>query len=91
MKRESLGWFVAGAVIVLTCTLGAMQQQGGVGRFQLFEGRHLALADNTSIVFETVWRIDTETGETLYFVADPGAKNGIGDVNGVSVPIGGAD
>ena len=68
MKRESLGWFVAGAVIVLTCTLGAMQQQGSVGRFQLFKGEctfHDGDKGNTEVA--TVWRIDTVTGDTVMF------------------------
>lgn len=73
MKRESLGWFVAGAVIVLTCTLGAMQQQGGVGRFQIVEGTfQMTSAKEGGIGLldvPTVWRIDTVTGEAVMYFA----------------------
>jgi hypothetical protein len=67
MKRESLGWFVAGAMIVLTCTLGAMQQQGSVGRFQLVEGKYQIVGKEKIVDGVSVWRIDTVTGETVYY------------------------
>ena len=68
MKRESLGWFVAGAVIVLTCTLGAMQQQGGqVGRYQLLEGSYQMTTPKNTFDCTTVWRIDTVNGDTVRF------------------------
>jgi hypothetical protein len=69
MKRESLGWFVAGAVIVLTCTLGAMQQQGSVGRFQLVDGTYEIIGEKGKVACPTVWRIDTVTGEAVQYLA----------------------
>ena len=69
MKRESLGWFVAGALAVLICTLGAMQQQGGVGRFQLLAGTYQINFKNTFVDVPGVWRIDTVTGETVQYLA----------------------
>ena len=69
MKRESLGWFVAGAMIVLTCSLGAMQQQGSVGRFQLFEGTYQIVGEAELVDTPAVWRIDTVTGETAQMLA----------------------
>ena len=38
MKRESLRWIVAGMVVVMVCTLGAMQQAPRAGRFQIVNG-----------------------------------------------------
>lgn len=60
MKRESLGWFVAGVLTVLSCTLGAMQQQqDAVGRWQL-----TVLRDETREKDFALLRFDTATGET---------------------------
>jgi hypothetical protein len=67
MKRESLGWFVAGALAVLVCTLGAMQQQGSVGRFQLVEGKYQIVGKERVVDTVAVWRIDTVTGETVCY------------------------
>ena len=67
MKRESLGWFVAGAMIVLTCSLGAMQQGGQVGRYQLFEGNCRMITEKGNFDCPTVWRIDTVSGDTVRF------------------------
>lgn len=79
MTRESLGWFVAGAVAVLTCTLGAMQQQGTVGRFQLVEGRYQVIGKTAVVDAVTVWRIDTVTGETVsYSAVTSGDHPGVG-------------
>jgi len=79
MKRESLGWFVAGAVIVLACTLGAMQQQGSVGRFQLVEGKYQVVGKNTVVDCVAVWRIDTVTGEAVkHQVVNAGDHPGAG-------------
>lgn len=38
MKTSYAGWVVAGVLLVLVCTLGAMQQRGQVGRFQMVIG-----------------------------------------------------
>lgn len=68
MKRESLGWFVAGGIAVLACTLGAMQQQGSVGRFQLLSGEYTVhFPDKGNTPVAAVWRIDTITGDTVRF------------------------
>lgn len=67
MKRESLGWIVAGAVVVMFCTLGAMQQASRVGRFQIVIGVNpvgeLAAEKYTML-------LDTETGDTRPFYFD---------------------
>ena len=88
MKRESLGWFVAGAMIVLTCTLGAMQQQGGVGRFQLIEGRSQVRTKVAIVDAVTVWRIDTVTGEAdMFQFASGGDDAGIGWLKVPDFPV----
>lgn len=70
MTRDSLGWFVAGAMGVLACTLGAVQQQrGDVGRYQLVEGRYQIVGNGAATEAVTVWRIDTVTGDTSRFTA----------------------
>jgi hypothetical protein len=77
MKREWLGWAVAGIVVLLTCTLGAMQQ-GGAGRYQLVQGWYHIVGQDIS-EYPTVWRIDTVTGDVVMYqsiVAGNGA--GIG-------------
>jgi hypothetical protein len=74
MKRLSLGWAVAGIVTVLACTLGAMQQQGGVGRYQLIEGRYEIIGKEALASAVTVWRIDTVTGEAVYFASQVGGN-----------------
>jgi hypothetical protein len=38
MRTSYAGWVVAGVLLVLICTVGAMQQQGQVGRWQLVIG-----------------------------------------------------
>lgn len=79
MKRDSLGWIVAGVVTVLTCTLGAMQQQGEVGRYQLFEGRHQHVGEKATVDVVSVWRIDTVTGNVdMYRSASGGMAPGNG-------------
>jgi hypothetical protein len=67
MKRESLGWVVAGIVAVLVCTLGAMQREGQVGRYQLVEGRFHIIEPGKVTEFATVWRIDTVTGDVVSY------------------------
>lgn len=79
MTRDSLGWFVAVAVILLTCTLGAMQQQGAVGRYQLVEGKYQIVGRNAVVDAVAVWRIDTVTGETVcYSCVTAGDHQGVG-------------
>ena len=79
MSRESLGWFVAGALAVLVCTLGAMQQQGGVGRFQLVEGKYQIVGETSVIDAVSTWRIDTVTGEVSeYRSVTAGKRPGVG-------------
>ena len=64
MKRESLGWIVAGLITVLACTAGAMQQQQGqVGRYQLMTGRETTVSDASSTETSNIYRIDTATGD----------------------------
>jgi hypothetical protein len=77
MTRGSLGWIVAGVVVVLSCTLGAMQQEGAVGRYQLFEGRSELIAGATGKVLEqvSVWRIDTVNGRVDRYTAVVGGPN----------------
>jgi len=79
MKREMMGWVVAGIVTVLTCTLGAMQQ-GGVGRYQLVEGQFRIITKNDSVDSTTLWRIDTVTGDAVMFQAHTtdGPSRGVG-------------
>lgn len=52
MKREDLGWLVAGVVIALAVTMGAMQSAGQPGRWCLYSFDH------------RVFRLDTQTGAT---------------------------
>lgn len=81
MKREMMGWVVAGIVAVLTCTLGAMQQQQApVGRYQLVESRFRIITKNDSVDSTTLWRIDTVTGDAMMFQANAtdGPSRGIG-------------
>jgi hypothetical protein len=77
MTRESLGWVVAGVVVTLVCTLGAMQREGQVGRYQLVEGRYTIVTQKTLTATEAVctWRIDTVTGETVMFQSLVGGKD----------------
>ena len=87
MKRGSLGWFVAGALAVLVCTLGAMQQQGSVGRFQLVEGKYQIFGKNNVVDAVAVWRIDTVTGEAVvYQVLNAGDHPGVGWVKVTDFP-----
>lgn len=59
------------AGVVTVCSLGAMQQQCSVSRFQLFEGAYLICGEDALVNTPSVWRIDTVTGETVkYFLAD---------------------
>jgi hypothetical protein len=90
MKRESFGWVVAGIIAVLCCTLGAMQQQVQVGRFQLMEGRYQVWslsgsggpAENVD-----VWRIDTATGAvSKYTVMVDGTHAVVGFMSCNEVP-----
>lgn len=71
MKREHLGWIVA-ALLVVVVAAGAMQQQGQVGRYQLFQGRYDITAgepgDDRREDAEALFRIDTQTGEVCRFV-----------------------
>jgi|688.fasta_scaffold317137_2 hypothetical protein len=70
MKRESLGWVVAGLIIVLVCTVGAMQQQQGqVGRYQLMTGRETIVGDASSTEQSHIYRIDTATGECWQYMS----------------------
>jgi hypothetical protein len=72
MKREFLGWIVAGAVVVLSCTLGAMQPQGQVGRYQLAQGRFpvIDFVGARQTFRDGFFRIDTQTGDVQeYFYA----------------------
>ena len=79
MTRASLGWVVAGIVTVLACTLGAMQQQGEVGRYQLMEGRYQIITATVTVDCVAVWRIDTVTGDVVQFTAvDTDKKTGSG-------------
>ena len=89
MKRESLGWFVAGAVTVLACTLGAMQQQGAVGRWQLIEGKYTIIGKNAVTEVVTVWRIDTVTGKAdTYSSVQAGDNPGVGWMPVTDLPRG---
>lgn len=52
MKREDFGWLVAGVVISLAVTMGAMQSAGQPGRWCLYSFDH------------SVFLLDTQTGAT---------------------------
>ena len=85
MKRESLGWFVAGALAVLACTLGAMQQrEGQVARYQLIEGQYDNATEGAISKRVSVFRIDTVTGATdKYMWATTQLGNGkLGHIEG---------
>jgi hypothetical protein len=73
VTREWLGWFVAGIGVLLTCTLWVMVQQWGIGRYQLIEGRFIAVrGEGLDIRKEevvSVFRIDTVTGKVGRFQA----------------------
>lgn len=69
MRSSYAGWVVAGVLMMLICTVGAMQQQGGVGRFQLLQGQYEIIGGQQTVPAVTVWRIDTVTGETVMYVA----------------------
>lgn len=65
MKSSYAGWVVAGLLLVLICTVGAMQQQGQVGRWQVvigqWEGKDVAVAVDTT-TGTTYWRGPGPTG-----------------------------
>jgi hypothetical protein len=68
MKREYVGWIVAGAVVVMFCTLGAMQQADGpVGKYQMVSGVYVesAVTGEGLLVKErpTMILLDTTTGK----------------------------
>ncbi len=75
MKVESLGWFAAGALSVLVCTLVAMHLQGQVGRYQLVEGHYRVYGEKQFADAVSVFRIDTATGETSMFGVSIGGEN----------------
>jgi hypothetical protein len=75
VTREWLGWFVAGIVAVLVCTLGAMQREGQVGRYQLVEGRYTVVTPRNTIEATSVWRIDTTTGDVVMFQSRVDGEN----------------
>jgi hypothetical protein len=63
MTKRSAGWVVA-FVVVLACTLGAVQA-GGDGRYQIVIGEWTVLGDGGQMSDQgTVVRIDTTTGRT---------------------------
>jgi hypothetical protein len=80
MNREYIGWIVAGIFVVLTVAVGAAApDRGDVGRWQLCVGRFTAVSLNGSTSVDSVWRIDTATGETWKYVAvTDGDKQGYG-------------
>lgn len=69
MTRESFGWLVAGVSVVIVASMGAVQQSGRVGRFQIVH-----VTNPVSTLFEDgtletkeknlTLMLDTETGET---------------------------
>jgi hypothetical protein len=73
MKRESLGWIVAGIVTVLTCTLGAMQRPGGeIGRYQVVPGKSLV---DTKQTMDTFVLLDTATAKSWTLLMQTTNKN----------------
>ena len=62
MKRENLGWLVAGVVIALAATMGAVQSAGQPGRWCLYE------LDTATTIGGTrtpdVFLLDTSTGNS---------------------------
>jgi hypothetical protein len=67
MKRDAVGWFAAG--LLLACLMGAMQQTGRAGRFQIvcvqdYPVKLGAGAGAPRDVQPFTLRLDTETGET---------------------------
>ena len=79
MKREFIGWIVAGAVVLLFCTLGAMQPQGQVGRYQLAQGRYLIFdptGQGRAEYADSFFRIDTQTGDVQEYMCAAGMGTG---------------
>ena len=64
MKKQSLGWIVAGIVTVLGCTMGAMQQQSAVGRWQVVVGPWVNHRDGKTGSVAVL--VDTTTGDTYW-------------------------
>lgn len=97
MKSSYAGWVVAGLLLVLICTVGAMQQQGQVGRYQLVHGRYQFIdgVKGTNVTTDAVFRIDTVTGETrrfMFSVLPPAVPGGaVGTIYGWTSVIGNAD
>lgn len=69
MNREYMGWVVAAVVIAVVCTMGAVQQQGEVGRYQVVFGEHTLVASaEVSADYRHAVRVDTATGQTSLLV-----------------------
>lgn len=91
MKSSYAGWVVAGLLLVLICTVGAMQQQGQVGRYQLVQGRYwVSGGENPGMSPEQLLLFDTATGDTrAFYVSFTGESSvmGWGPVFGKAVPV----
>jgi hypothetical protein len=66
MNRENLGWFVAGAILVMAATMGAGSGVPGVGRYQLVASRCIfpKSVDPEQKERPITYRIDTVDGST---------------------------
>jgi hypothetical protein len=73
MNRERLGWVVA-CLLAAVCAAGAMQPQGRDGRYQLVPARVKIVGQQAVVDVDTVFRIDTVTGETVEFMNGPGIE-----------------
>ncbi len=61
MKRGSL-LAIGGIVLAAVLALGAAPERGETGRYQLLESHYKYISENGGTVLQTLFRIDTVTG-----------------------------
>ena len=71
MNRESAGWLVAGVAVGLMLTMGAMQQAGRPGRFQVVTGVvPVGSKGEQGAATPCSMLLDTDTGTARIFTFD---------------------